>query len=122
MKRYTEKTQAKNDANEQVRTRLRSEIACCDWCEKPGFALHEIVRNHLRPHVAGLPALILALCDPGCHQEVGAWKPAKQLALLRIQRPHYFDLATFNRWSTARVTEEDVDGYVDGLISELARD
>jgi hypothetical protein len=121
MKRRTPKTAALYRAAEKVRQRLRDEIHCCDRCGGLNFDLHEIVRCNLRKYVAGEPALILALCSPGCHQEAGEWSEVRQLALLLITRPHYFNLQTYNRWAVARVTPEDVEAEIDGLLSDLAR-
>jgi hypothetical protein len=122
VKRRSAKAAARYEVIDELRANLRLTIDGCDYCETPNFALHEIVRCNLRSYVAGLPAVILALCDPGCHQEVACWKPVRQLALLKYRRPERFDLDIYNRWSTAKVTEEDVDAAMCELISEMAHE
>ena len=91
--------------------RLRAEIDRCEVCQqRPANALHEIPRAGVRSYIVGNPACILGLCDPGCHQLMDSqeWPKAKQVALLRLRRPHHFDLAAVNRWLIGRVTVEEV--------------
>jgi hypothetical protein len=121
MKRNTAKTAALYAAADEARRELRARIHGCERCGATGFALHEICRAGLRRYVAGLPSCVIAVCDPGCHQEVSGWPRAKQLALLLINRPQDYNLQTYNRWAVARVTPEDVDAEIDGLLSDLAR-
>jgi hypothetical protein len=121
VKRRTLKTAALYDAADEARRGLKARIPGCERCGKRAFVLHEIPRAGLRKYVAGLPSCVLGLCDPGCHQEVSGWPRAKQLALLLIARPQDYDLQTYNRWAVARVTREDVDAEIDGLLSDLAR-
>jgi hypothetical protein len=121
VKRRNPKTAALYDAADEARRGLKARIQGCERCGKRAFVLHEIPRAGLRRYVAGLPSCVLGLCDPGCHQEVSGWPRAKQLALLLISRAHDYDLTEYNRWAVARVTPEDVEAEIDGLLSDLAR-
>jgi hypothetical protein len=81
MKRNTAKTAALYAAADEARRELRARIHGCERCGATGFALHEICRAGLRRYVAGLPSCVIAVCDPGCHQEVsttaGPWRESR---------------------------------------------
>lgn len=112
MKRVSNKRKRLLAEAQAGRDAIRQRIRGCERCGKRKFALHEIPRAGVRSYVAGNPACVLGLCDPGCHQEVGdGWPKAKQLALLLLRRPDDFDLSEYNRWAVARVTCQDVAAY-----------
>lgn len=89
----------------------------CEWCGKPTRCVHEIPRAGVRSHVCDNPACVLLLCDPGCHQTVGNWPKAKQLALLYLRRPGDYSLQQYNRWAVARLTQPDVDARIEELTT-----
>lgn len=111
MKRKSPRRAQREADQHDDRERLRAEIDRCEVCqERPANALHEIPRAGVRSYIVGNPACILGVCDPGCHQLMDSkeWPKAKQVALLRLRRPHHFDLPAVNRWLIGRVTIEEV--------------
>jgi hypothetical protein len=120
LKRISAKRKEMLAAAKAVRDQIRASIRGCEFCGKRQFALHEIPRAGVRSYVIGLPSCILGLCDPGCHQSVGNWPKAKQLALLKIKRPGDFDLDVYNRWAVSRVIDEDVAAWLEAVRYELA--
>lgn len=122
MRRTSPKAAARQERSAAGREAIRARIPGCEYCGVPGFALHEIPRAGIRSYILDNAAVILGLCDPGCHQSVAEWPKARQLALLKFRRPADYNLAEFNRWAIAMVTDEDVEGYMDELISELTRE
>jgi hypothetical protein len=112
MRPRTPSRRARDTAATKWREAFKRTVGLCEWCDKPGNAVHEIPRANLRKYVYTNPACILLLCDPGCHQIVGNWPKAKQAALLYLRRPGDYDLAVLNRWLVARVSQEDVDGFI----------
>jgi hypothetical protein len=96
----TPSRRARDTAADEWRSAFKRTVERCEWCDKPGNAVHEIPRANLRP---------------GCHQIVGNWPKAKQAALLYLRRPGDYDLAVLNRWLVARVSQDDVDGFITQL-------
>ena len=95
-------------------------VGQCEWCNR-NYSLHchEISRGVNRQASLTEPGCILVLCNAphgirqSCHGEVGAWAPAKQLALLYLRRPGDFDLARYWEVTKRRWPDQvDVDGWI----------
>lgn len=120
MRRFSLKRQKLNRQVEKFRAAFRAELKVCEWCQKKKPVLHEIARGTAdRKKAMDKRYAILGLCDPGCHQGVGLWPRAKQLALLALRRPHDFDLEAY--WQLIRrrtPDQEEVDRYLQELCHE----
>jgi hypothetical protein len=119
MRRVSKKRAKLNKVAKAWREAFQEELRVCEWCLKRRPIIHEIARGTANRRKAFITRFAtLGLCDPGCHQEVGLWPPAKQLALLRLRRPADFCLPSY--WAlTARrwPYEEEVQAFYDQLKS-----
>lgn len=98
----------------EFREAFRRRVHVCEGCCVKYWhccAVHEIARGCDRQKALDKPYAILLLCDPGCHQTVGSWPRAKQLALLKLRRPADFDLAGYNALVGRQVSAEEVESY-----------
>lgn len=89
-------------------------VGWCEGCCKPRkswrvCAVHEIARGPDRHKAQDKAYATLLLCDPGCHQTVGEWPRAKQLALLKLRRPRDYDLSAYNSLVGRQICEDEVD-------------
>ena len=103
-----------------IRDAFRVELAICERCLRRSPILHEIARGCTRSQSLTARFAILGLCDPGCHQIVGEWPRARQLALVRLRRPNDFDLEAY--WELIRRRSPDLDEvmfWVEKLKEEL---
>ena len=110
MRRVSKKRAKLNKVAKEWREEFAMELKVCEWCRKRKPIIHEIARgsgHRLKAMVTRYATL--ALCDPGCHQEVGLWPRSKQLALLMLRRPSDFDLEAYYRLVARRWPyEEDI--------------
>lgn len=122
MRRVSQKRKKLNDQAREWRAAFVEELKVCEWCRKRKPIVHEIARgsgHRLKAMVTRYATL--ALCDPGCHQEVGLWSRAAQLALLKLRRPKDYDIAKFWELTARRWPyEEDVQACYERLKSEDA--
>jgi hypothetical protein len=105
-----------------IREQLRLELGArgCERCGKTQGVLHEISRGPDRSRSLTIRGCLLFLCDPGCHQTVGAWPRAKQLALVLLRRPAHFDLPNYWAIIHRRTPDlEEVLAWVPILKQEL---
>jgi hypothetical protein len=91
------------------------EVGKCEVCGSRKIEYlcgHEIVRCGLRKFVFTLKAIVLVVCN-ACHGRIEreAWPKARQLACLRRSRPNDYDLEIVNRWSTGRISQEEVEKW-----------
>lgn len=98
------------------RAAFAKRVRWCEGCCRPRkhwarCAVHEIARGPDRHKAQDKTYAILLLCDPGCHQSVGEWPRAKQLALLKLRRPREYDLAAYNALVGRQIADSDVDVY-----------
>lgn len=121
MRRVSKKRMALNAAAKEWRDDFKAELKRCEWCQRRVLAIHEIARGAAdRKKAMTTRYATLGLCDPGCHQIVGAWPRAKQLALLLWRRPSDFSLERF--WAlTARRSPDisEVLAYLDQLKEQV---
>lgn len=90
-------------------------VGACERCGScVGLCVHEIARGIAdRKKAQDKGYATLVLCDPGCHQIVGEWTRAAQLALLYLRRPGEYDLEAYYRIVARRwPSQEDVDACV----------
>jgi hypothetical protein len=93
-------------------------------CERCGgrrhLIIHEIARGCDRSKALDKRYAILRLCDPGCHQIVGAWPRSKQLCLMYCKRPYDFDLPKYHALIARRHPDlAEVLEWVEPLMEEL---
>lgn len=120
MRRVSKKRARRLSEVEGFRAALRMEIGRCERCGKRQVILHEIARGCDRQRSLDKRYAILGLCDPGCHQVVGDWPRAKQLALLLIRRPYDFDLPSYQALISRKHPDiDEVLLWVDILQGEL---
>lgn len=121
MRRMSKKRRARLKEVAQFRQDFRAELGKCEWCQKKKPILHEIARGTAdRKKALDARYAILGLCDPGCHQIVGEWPRAKQLALLLLRRPKDFDLPAFHAMCDRNWPQiEDVLSWAEQLQGEL---
>ena len=103
-----------------IREAIRRELQLCEYCRKRSPILHEISRGGTRKASLDKRFAILGLCHPACHELVGGWCRAKQLALLLIRRPQDFDLKAY--WELIRRRTPDIEEVLewrDKLMEEL---
>ncbi len=126
MRQNTLKRAALNRAAAKVRKQIVAEVG---QCELTGvfdtLALHEIARGGSRGQSQDKRYAVLCLANKpidgglSAHRVVERWPVAKQLMLLRWNRPDDFDLAAFNQLVNRRVTEEEVLEFADEVQMEL---
>lgn len=97
------------------REELIREIGRCENCGRyaASIAPHEISRGNARAASLMNRATILVLCNaprgarPSCHDEVGGWPRARQLALLKRVRPNDYSLAEYHKVIRRKTPDED---------------
>jgi len=127
MRRMSKTTAAQEKECREVREQLRQETGHCEICGHDStrvkwgqvawaIHIHEIARGALRQRSLDKRFALLVVCFP-CHEELGSrkeWPDARQLAVLKRQRPEDYDLRAFNRLigrGPNRITEQDVEAY-----------
>ena len=103
-----------------IRAAFADELKTCEWCRKRRPIIHEIARGSTRVQALTARFATLGLCHPQCHDLVGSWCRAKQLALLLIWRPMDFDLEAY--WNLIRRRTPDIEEVLewrDKLLEEL---
>jgi hypothetical protein len=120
MRRVSKKRAQLNKVAKAVRSQFQLDLGVCEWCRKRWPIIHEIARGTANRRKAFITRFAtLGLCDPGCHQEVGSWPPAKQLALLKLRRPADYDLAAYHQLISRHWPyEEDVLAFYEELKDE----
>lgn len=77
MRRASPQRRKRNDVANRWRAEFRLRVGKCEHCGKAGGgAVHEIARGPARHLAMDKASCVLLLCDPGCHQIVGAWPEA----------------------------------------------
>lgn len=95
----------------------------CQVCQRyRRLEAHEIARGTDRHKARGARFATLALCS-ACHRRMDSaaeWPKEKQLALLLVQFPHDYDLASYNRVDAPPILyQEDVDRFIPQLQEML---
>lgn len=82
------------------------------------LACHEILNGPLRRKTITEPCSLLVACwacNSGPLNRKGEWPAARQLAVLQMKAPHYYDLERFNWLRNPRapffVTQDEVDEW-----------
>jgi hypothetical protein len=119
MRRVSKKRAQLNKVAKEWRCQFQLELGVCEWCRKRRPIIHEIARGTANRRKAFITRFAtLGLCDPGCHQEVGSWHPAKQLALLKLRRPEDYSLTAYHQLISRHWPyEEEVQAFYDQLKS-----
>lgn len=119
MRRVSERRRERNDDVREFRAALVKEFGACMVCgSRRDLACHEILNGPLRNKTLNEPCSLLVACwscNSGPLNRKGEWPVARQLAVLRVKAPHYFDLERFN-WlrnpnAPNYVTTEDLNEY-----------
>lgn len=120
MRRVSKKRQILISKVKPFRDQFRMELGRCEYCGSRRLVLHEIARGCDRARALDKRYAILGLCDPGCHQLVGGWPRAKQLALLYIRRPYDWDLPAYHALIARKSPDlSEVLDWVEILMKEL---
>lgn len=120
MKRFSSRRRARLTEVAPFREAFKLEIGRCERCSKRRHLdVHEIARGIHRQAALDKRYALLCLCRT-CHDHVGVWGRAKQLAVLYVRRPYDFDLSAFHAL-TGRVFPDlgDVMEWVEPLMDEL---
>ena len=120
MRRVSKKRRALLSKINPWREQFKLELGRCEYCGKRRLVLHEIARGCDRSRALDKRYALLGLCDPGCHQRVGDWPRAKQLALLYMRRPYDFDLPSYHALIARKTPDlSEVLDWVEVLMEEL---
>ncbi len=133
MRRVSQKTAARNAEAQPFRRNLVRRVGHCEVCghdplrARPGeihwcLHVHEIRGNSQRSKCQDKPHGVLVVCAR-CHVEhlsssagTAEYPEARQLALLKRNRPEDYDLAryleAFHPSAPQAVTQEEVDGWL----------
>ncbi len=117
MRSMSAKTRKRFDECREFRKALLFEIGVCELCGSRSFPhLHEIARGQARLRALDKRFALLLLCH-SCHMErihngPEKWPEARQLALLKRNRPKDLDLEAYNKlvgYGPKRITMEDLE-------------
>lgn len=114
MRTCSTKLAARLDEVRGPRLAFAKRVGWCEGCCRPRrrwdrCAVHEVARGPDRSKAQDKAYATLLLCDPGCHQTVGEWPRAKQIALLKLRRPKDYDLDAYNALVGRQIGEDEVD-------------
>jgi hypothetical protein len=97
-------------------------MVCSVSTKQARLACHEILNGGLRDKTLDEPCSLLVLCWNCNSNEMTdkqKWPAARQLAVLQSKSPEHYDLERFNWLRNPKapnfVTQEEVDGYSEGL-------
>jgi hypothetical protein len=107
------------------REEMVREVGRCEWCGRYfSLAPHEISRGNARAASLTCRSVILILCNaphgtkPSCHDVVGLWPRARQLALLYHVRTSDYNLDVYHqKVGHKSPSQEEVDVHIEEIIN-----